>query len=63
MDLKLTRKLEGKCEKKMGVAKFWIWICIEKKRMNARINERMNERMNEKMNERINERMNERMNE
>ena len=31
MDLKLTRKLEGKCEKKMGVAKFWIWICIEKK--------------------------------
>ena len=31
VDLKLSKKLKGKQEKKDGVAKLWIWIYIEKK--------------------------------
>ena len=31
VDLKLSKKLKGKQEKKDDVAKLWIWIYIEKK--------------------------------
>ena len=31
VDLKLSKKLKEKQEKKNGVAKLWIWIYIEKK--------------------------------